>query len=59
MRPPGLFLYVRPFLCFLFPPAQYYIKHYRPYWLYFVAYVIIIAGLITYFWFSTREWGLS
>jgi len=32
-------------------------KHYRPFWLYFVAYVIIIAGLITYFWFSTRKWA--
>ncbi|KJA13674.1 hypothetical protein HYPSUDRAFT_72930 [Hypholoma sublateritium FD-334 SS-4] len=28
-------------------------NHYRPYWLYFVAFAIIIGGLITYFWHST------
>lgn len=53
----GLFLYVRhPVLVtawttdWLFMPPQ----HYRPYWLYFVAFAIIIGGLITYFWHSTR-----
>ncbi|KAG8735116.1 hypothetical protein FRC10_010968 [Ceratobasidium sp. 414] len=29
--------------------------HYRPYWLYFVAFVVIICGLIAYFWHSTPE----
>ncbi|KAJ3794634.1 DUF914-domain-containing protein [Lentinula aff. detonsa] len=29
--------------------------HYQPYWLYFVAYVIVIIGLITYFWYSAPE----
>jgi len=32
-----------------------FLYHYRPYWLYFVAFVIIISGLITYFWYSTPE----
>jgi solute carrier family 35 protein F1/2 len=30
-------------------------QHYRPYWLYFIAFAVVIAGLITYFWHSTRE----
>jgi len=29
--------------------------HYKPYWLYFVAYVIVIIGLIAYFWYSAPE----
>ncbi|KAE9401082.1 DUF914-domain-containing protein [Gymnopus androsaceus JB14] len=29
--------------------------HYKPYWLYFVAYVIVLIGLIAYFWYSARE----
>ena len=29
--------------------------HYRPYWLYFVAFAVIIGGLISYFWHSTPE----
>ncbi|KIK60364.1 hypothetical protein GYMLUDRAFT_43666 [Collybiopsis luxurians FD-317 M1] len=29
--------------------------HYRPYWLYFVAYVIVIVGLVAYFWYSAPE----
>ncbi|KAF8074897.1 DUF914-domain-containing protein [Lyophyllum atratum] len=32
-----------------------FLYHYHPYWLYFVAFVVIIAGLITYFWYSTPE----
>jgi len=32
-----------------------FLYHYRPYWLYFISFVIIIAGLITYFWHSTPE----
>ena len=28
---------------------------YRPYWLYFVAFVIVIVGLVGYFWFSPEE----
>lgn len=31
---------------------------YKPYWLYFVAYVIVIAGLIVYFWHTAPEEGL-
>jgi len=30
-------------------------QHYRPYWLYFISFVVIIGGLITYFWHSTRK----
>jgi len=29
--------------------------HYHPYWLYFIAFAVVIAGLITYFWHSTPE----
>ncbi|KAF8199015.1 DUF914 domain membrane protein [Pholiota molesta] len=29
--------------------------HYRPYWLYFIAFAIVITGLITYFWHSKPE----
>jgi len=29
--------------------------HYRPYWLYFVSYSIVIIGLIVYFWSSAPE----
>ncbi|CCO29875.1 putative solute carrier family 35 member C320,08 [Rhizoctonia solani AG-1 IB] len=29
--------------------------HYRPYWLYFVAFAVIIFGLVAYFWHSTPE----
>ncbi|KNZ74562.1 hypothetical protein J132_06516 [Termitomyces sp. J132] len=32
-----------------------FLYHYRPYWLYFIAYVVIIVGLVTYFWCSTPE----
>ncbi|KAF9466055.1 DUF914-domain-containing protein [Collybia nuda] len=32
-----------------------FLYHYHPYWLYFVAFVVIIGGLITYFWYSTPE----
>ncbi|KAG6821458.1 hypothetical protein H0H93_010182 [Arthromyces matolae] len=32
-----------------------FLYHYRPYWLYFIAYIVVIAGLITYFWHSTPE----
>ncbi|KAH9479570.1 putative solute carrier family 35 member [Psilocybe cubensis] len=31
------------------------LQHYRPYWLYFISFAIIICGLITYFWHSTPE----
>ncbi|KAG5651069.1 hypothetical protein H0H81_009982 [Sphagnurus paluster] len=33
-----------------------FLYHYHPYWLYFVAFVIILGGLITYFWYSTRAY---
>ncbi|KAJ6518680.1 DUF914-domain-containing protein [Mycena sanguinolenta] len=29
--------------------------HYKPYWLYFIAFALVLAGLITYFWHSTPE----
>jgi len=29
--------------------------HYSPYWLYFIAFAIVIVGLIVYFWSSTPE----
>ncbi|GAB1518361.1 hypothetical protein RhiTH_001420 [Rhizoctonia solani] len=29
--------------------------HQRPYWLYFIAFVVIIFGLVSYFWHSTPE----
>jgi len=32
-----------------------FLYHYHPYWLYFVAFVIIIAGLVCYFWSATPE----
>lgn len=32
-----------------------FLYHYHPYWLYFISFIIIIAGLITYFWYSTPE----
>ncbi|GLB41885.1 putative DUF914-domain-containing protein [Lyophyllum shimeji] len=32
-----------------------FLYHYHPYWLYFIAYAVIIVGLITYFWCSTPE----
>lgn len=32
-----------------------FLYHYRPYWLYFIAFAVVIAGLITYFWHSTPE----
>ncbi|KAJ3565112.1 hypothetical protein NP233_g7852 [Leucocoprinus birnbaumii] len=32
-----------------------FLYHYHPYWLYFVSFVVIICGLITYFWNSTPE----
>ncbi|PPQ63305.1 hypothetical protein CVT24_006750 [Panaeolus cyanescens] len=32
-----------------------FLYHYRPFWLYFISFVVIIAGLITYFWHSTPE----
>ena len=30
------------------------IQHYSPYWLYFPAFVVVIVGLVIYFWHSTR-----
>ncbi|KAJ7890670.1 DUF914-domain-containing protein [Mycena olivaceomarginata] len=29
--------------------------HYSPYWLYFVAFALVLVGLVTYFWHSTPE----
>ncbi|KAK7466467.1 hypothetical protein VKT23_005188 [Stygiomarasmius scandens] len=32
-----------------------FLYHYSPYWLYFIAFAIVITGLITYFWWSAPE----
>lgn len=32
-----------------------FLYHYSPYWLYFISFAVVIAGLITYFWYSTPE----
>ncbi|TFK32782.1 hypothetical protein BDQ12DRAFT_691976 [Crucibulum laeve] len=32
-----------------------FLYHYHPYWLYFIAFVVILAGLITYFWCAAPE----
>jgi len=32
-----------------------FLYHYRPFWLYFIAFSVVIAGLVTYFWSSTPE----
>jgi solute carrier family 35, member F1/2 len=29
--------------------------HYKPYWLYFPAFVVVLLGLVVYFWSATRE----
>jgi len=29
--------------------------HYRPFWLYFISFAVVIVGLITYFWSSAPE----
>lgn len=29
-------------------------QHYKPYWLYFVAFAVVILGLVIYFWSATR-----
>ncbi|KAK7686366.1 hypothetical protein QCA50_010590 [Cerrena zonata] len=29
--------------------------HYKPYWLYFVAFAVVISGLVIYFWHATPE----
>jgi len=32
-----------------------FLYHYHPYWLYFIAFAVIIAGLVCYFWSATPE----
>jgi len=32
-----------------------FLYHYRPFWLYFVAFAVIISGLVCYFWSTTPE----
>jgi len=32
-----------------------FLYHYRPYWLYFISFAVVITGLIIYFWHSTPE----
>lgn len=29
--------------------------HFRPYWLYFISFAVVISGLITYFWYARPE----
>lgn len=29
--------------------------HYSPFWLYFVAFAVVLVGLVVYFWHSARE----
>ncbi len=52
----GLFLFVRFFPIFppLFELMVLDLQHYRVYWLYFVAFAVVIGGLIIYFWSATR-----
>lgn len=30
-------------------------QHYSPFWLYFPAFVVVLAGLVVYFWHATPE----
>jgi solute carrier family 35 protein F1/2 len=30
-------------------------QHFSPYWLYFPAFIVVILGLIIYFWHATRK----
>jgi solute carrier family 35 protein F1/2 len=47
---------MHPWIIYLFRPcAHIIVQNYRPFWLYFIAFSIVIAGLITYFWSSTRK----
>lgn len=32
-----------------------FLYHYRPYWLYFLSFIVVLSGLITYFWHSKPE----
>jgi len=32
-----------------------FLYHFRPYWLYFISFSVVIVGLITYFWYSRPE----
>ncbi|KAF8633381.1 hypothetical protein AX17_004552 [Amanita inopinata Kibby_2008] len=32
-----------------------FLYHYHPYWLYFIAFAVVICGLVTYFWCSAPE----
>jgi len=32
-----------------------FLYHYHPFWLYFIAFAVILVGLVTYFWHSTPE----
>jgi solute carrier family 35, member F1/2 len=33
-----------------------FLYHYTPYWLYFIAFAVVIVGLIVYFWHSARTY---
>ena len=30
--------------------------HYSVFWLYFIAFAVVVSGLVVYFWSATREW---
>lgn len=51
---PGLFLFVSHNALLRWMSSSHVTQHYKPYWLYFVAFVIVIFGLIVYFWKATR-----
>jgi len=52
----GLFLYVNgPITIKALYKLIVGLQHYRPYWLYFLSFVVILSGLITYFWHSRRK----
>ncbi|KAK2463220.1 hypothetical protein APHAL10511_004875 [Amanita phalloides] len=38
-----------------FANAGLFLFHYRPFWLYFISFAVVIVGLITYFWSSAPE----
>lgn len=50
----GLFLFVSTSASKLRAFAKQTVQHYTVYWLYFVAFAVVILGLIIYFWHSTR-----
>ena len=35
------------------------VQHYKPFWLYFPAFAVVLFGLVIYFWHSTRTSSLA